>query len=102
MSEKAKRNASAAAEKVKEIAPLLHGLDPETTSGVLAQLVSMWVAGHVVFESNGTTIERAETEAARREVFAYWTTLVDKLIPISETEILRHSGLQPIPPAKTL
>jgi hypothetical protein len=100
MTEKAQQNASAAADKIKEITPLLYGLDPETTSAVLAQLVSIWIAGHVVFEINGTTVERAETEAARRKVFAYWTSLVDQLIPISERELLRHN--QSPPDAKTV
>ena len=92
MTEEGQRAASLAADKVKSILPLLHGLDPETTSVVLAQLVSMWVAGHVIFEADGTSIERAETDAARQEVFAYWTKLVHDLIPLSEAEILRDSG----------
>jgi hypothetical protein len=94
MTEEAQRAASLAADTVKRILPLLHGLDPETTSAVLAQLVSMWVAGHVILEADGPNIERAETEAARQEVFAYWTSLVHRLVPISEAELLRDSGCQ--------
>lgn len=94
MTDEAHRAASLTTETVKKIMPLLHGLDPETTSAVLAQLVSMWVAGHVVFESEGTNIERAETDAARKEVFAYWAKLVTQLIPVSEAEILRDTGGQ--------
>ena len=94
MTEKGRRVASLTADKVKSILPLLHGLDPETTSAVLAQLVSMWVAGHVIFEIDGANIDRAETEAARQAVFAYWTNLVHQLVPISEAEILRDHGCQ--------
>lgn len=92
MTDKAQRAASLTVDTVKSILPLLQGLDPETTSAVLAQLVSMWVAGHVIFEKDGTNIARAETEAARQDVFVYWTKLVYDLVPVSESEILRDSG----------
>jgi hypothetical protein len=50
----------------------------------------------VVFETDGTAIQRTETEAARQQVFAYWANLVHQLVPISETEILRHSSAQSV------
>ena len=100
MTEQAQRAASLAAEKVKEILPLLRGLDPDVTSAVLAQLVSMWVAGHVIFDGKEEKIERAETEVARQEVFTYWTSLVHQLVPTSEAEILRDNGYQFTPADK--
>jgi hypothetical protein len=68
----------------KMIGPLLKGLGPELQGAVLADLVSMWVAGFVAHGS------RAETAKLRRELVEDWVKLVWRLVEPSEREILAN------------
>lgn len=57
-----------------DIRPLLAGLGPLKQGAILADLVSIWVAGHLPAES-------------RQEVFDLWCATMWELVPLSEAEI---------------
>lgn len=62
---------------VAQIKPLLAGRHPEVVSAVLADLVSIWLAGHVAPDS------KAATESHRRELLTLFFGLVTELVPIN-------------------
>ena len=66
----------------KQIEPLLAGLGWRLQGAVLANLVSLWLAG--VYDERG----RAATEELRQLAFAEWTQITKDLVPMSEQEIL--------------
>ena len=75
----------AGAEQVRtlshEIRPLLHGKPQVVIGSVLAELLSLWVAGHVIPGS------QAETDAYRSAVLVMLMEQVNGLIPASSREI---------------
>jgi hypothetical protein len=56
------------------IGPMLHGLGHDVQGAVLADLVSMWLAGFV----------GPDAEAVRHELLEAHVALVRKLIPVNE------------------
>jgi hypothetical protein len=70
-----------AATVARAIQPLLAGRSPEVQSAVLADLVAMWLAGHLFLDG-------ADATALREEFLAMFVDAVRKLIPINE-DIIR-------------
>ncbi len=62
----------------KEIQLILKGLHPEIQGAVLADLVSLFLAGH--------------NPKLREEVMAHWLDTMKKMIGPSEQELLERSG----------
>jgi hypothetical protein len=75
-------SAADAAEKlVQSIRPLLAGRSPQTQGAALADLLAIWLAGHVV-EGNP-----AETDTLRDELLEAHIEAVRRLIPINSRQI---------------
>jgi hypothetical protein len=66
----------------KEIQKLLRGFGPETQGAVLADLLSLWLAGHFVAG------RPAQTSELREALLIEHITTVRKLVPESEKEIM--------------
>jgi steroid 5-alpha reductase family enzyme len=73
----------------RNIQQLLHGLGSQTQGAILADLVSLWLAGHFAANEFGEPADRRPlTALARTETFAQWSKLTLSLVPHSEKEIL--------------
>jgi hypothetical protein len=73
----------------RQIQALLHGLGPHAQGAVMADLVSLWIAGHIERSELGNTPDnRPLTDALRHEIITEWMNLVVMLLPASENEIL--------------
>jgi hypothetical protein len=70
---------------VAAIRPILAGQGSVTQGAVLAELVSMWVAGHFVPDS------RIETEEMRKQMLELFMETTERLIRVAEEE-LRKQG----------
>lgn len=85
---------SAAATRILELSQacqrILRDQGPAIQSGVLADLLSLWLAGHCVVEEIGQP-ERPETDKLREEILAALIELVRELVPTSEKEILQRA-----------
>ena len=68
---------------VEMIRPLLAGRSPEVVSATLADLLSMWLAGHFVGGDK-------ENAALREQLLADHVELVRRLIPVNEQMILEQ------------
>ena len=68
------RQALLVAERVARISPLLHGIGADAQGGVLADLVAMWLAGHVV------PGDPALTAVMRDDMLALWVDTMRQLI----------------------
>jgi hypothetical protein len=66
-----------AAAVARAIQPLLHGRSPEVQSAALADLVSMWLAGHMYLDGGDST-------AMREEFLTIFIDAVRHLVPINE------------------
>lgn len=66
----------------KQIQPLLKGLGGEIQAAVLADLLSLFLAGHFVVGSS------EETDALREQLLKEHMDIVRELIPISVQQIL--------------
>jgi hypothetical protein len=81
-------NAAVVGTLVNRIRPILHGHDPGIQSAVLADLLAMWLAGHIGADRHGM----------REHLLAEHIKLVRDLIPPNEKMILtdlrkdEHSG----------
>lgn len=73
--------AVAIAELSRKIQPLLRGQDPAVQGGVLADLLSIWLAGHIV------PSDPEMTDKIRREVLELHVATVVELVPESEQQI---------------
>jgi hypothetical protein len=74
----------------REMQGLLYGLGHQIQGAVLADLVSMWIAGTWdIGELRGGFAGPLTTEA-RAYVFKEWIELVTDLIPESERELMQH------------
>ncbi len=71
---------------VERIRPLLAGRSPETQGAALADLVAIWLAGHIV-QGNP-----AATDELREEMLEAHTAVVRELIPINSHAI--HGDLR--------
>lgn len=83
---------------VEQIGPILHGHDPRLQASVLADLVSMWLAG-VQTENPNNADEWAAALAARELMFTEWIAVVRKLVEPNEQIIAIRSD-RPQPPRK--
>jgi hypothetical protein len=66
----------------QQIQPLLSGLPSEVQGAALADLLSLWLAGHFVVGSSEAT------DALREAVLAEHIACVRDMIPSSEAEII--------------
>jgi len=64
--------------KVRRLAPELHGLGPEVQGAILADLVSMWMAGHAPH--------------VREEVLATWLVTMRLLVEPNEKIVFGEGG----------
>lgn len=64
------------------IQPLLRGHPDYVQSAVLADLMSLWLAGHFVPGNPAATL------TARKELLDRWLATVWRLVPASEKELL--------------
>jgi len=71
---------------VERIRPLLSGRSPQTQGAALADLLAMWLAGHIV-QGNP-----AATDELREELLEAHTAVVRKLIPVNSHAI--HGDLR--------
>jgi hypothetical protein len=67
------------------IRPILAGQDPRVQSAVLADLLSMWLAGHFA------GADKKENAKLRYQVLAQHLALMFSLIPIAEAELLERT-----------
>jgi hypothetical protein len=74
----------------RECQRVLEGQGEATQAAVLADLMSLWLAGHVVLEEIGK-VDRPETDKVREKLLADWLTTVRALVPESEKEILARA-----------
>ena len=78
-----------AAERIAmEIRPMLAGLGVQVQGAILADLVSMWLAG--IWEPSELRARKsgAGTQVIRLNMFEDWCKLVYQLLPESERELL--------------
>jgi hypothetical protein len=83
---------SRAEEVSREIHALLHGLGMATQGAVLADLVSLWLAGQFEASEMGLPIgsERPLTSLVRTEALGMFVSLVLDLVPENEKQIMRN------------
>jgi hypothetical protein len=74
----ASKMADRSEELVESIRPLLAGQGPVVQGAALADLVSMWIAGH--------------NPASRDEALNDWLELVRNLVPINERKMFGDAG----------
>jgi hypothetical protein len=67
-----------------EIYPLLAGQGPEIVGGVLADLVSLWLASHVSVDS------LENTQKYRDELFEHLIKAIRELVPVQEKNVLER------------
>lgn len=75
----------------REIQPFLAGEGAGVQGAVLADLVAMWLAGHVVLDDN-RKIDRDATDAARNAALDQWFDLVRGLTVMNEKTIEAKIG----------
>jgi hypothetical protein len=78
-------------ELVREIGMILHGKPPEVQSAALADLLAMWLAGHVVFHDD-RKIDQKATREVRDDALATFIELVKELIPVNAKSIEKKLG----------
>jgi hypothetical protein len=71
---------------VRELGAVLHGRDPAVQSAVLADLLSMWLAGHVNFE-DAAAAERHRTSL----LLAHMTLVYDLVKPNADRIMAQHA-----------
>lgn len=76
-------------ELADRIKPILAGQGSAVQSAALAELVSLWLAGHVILEEANAT-EKPQTEATREAILANFIALVRNLTPVNEAMILER------------
>ena len=77
------RDVEAIAALVEAIRPLLAGHEPAIQSAALAELLSMWLAGHFVTEGATAALRARRTTRFRNQILADHVELVRKLSEIS-------------------
>ena len=73
---------------IDKIKPLLAKRDPAVTSAVLADLFSMFLAGHQDLRGEGAFIDDI-----REKIIERWIRLVRDLVPINAAQIREQHGL---------
>lgn len=94
------------AARVAEICrPHFAGLSPIIQGAALADMVSRWLAGHLI-RQEGTTgpieLDRADTDEFREATLAHWLSVVRELLPTAEAEILKSTDRRKIWDARAL
>jgi hypothetical protein len=70
---------------------ILQGQGQATQSAVLADMLSLWIAGHICVEEIGKPDnERPVTDQTREELLTNFIAIVRKLVPESEKEIMQR------------
>ena len=70
-----------------KIMPILEGHGPDVQGAVLADLLSLWLAGQIVLDDNGG-IDREQTVKMREDMLALHIEHVRLMLPSSEAEVL--------------
>jgi hypothetical protein len=70
-----------------KIMPILEGQGPDVQGAVLADLLSLWLAGQIVLDDNGG-IDREQTVKMREDMLALHIEHVRLMLPSSEAEVL--------------
>lgn len=73
--------AAEARQIVERVRPLLAGRPPQVQGAVLADLLAMWLAGHIFRGNPG------ETDALREKLLESHLDLVRRLIPVNAASI---------------
>jgi hypothetical protein len=74
----------------RQIQELLHGLGNRTQGAILADLVSLWIAGHWDPDELRAGDAGRATFKVRAQALQEWHNLVIKLLPESEKEMMRR------------
>jgi hypothetical protein len=90
MPDRAEATAEQALQVARQIYDLLQGRGSRIQGAVLADLVSLWLAGHWDADELRAGKAGAKTLAARINAFDEWCHLIWQLMPESEREILQH------------
>lgn len=85
----ANKQAYAVAKLVEEISPLLAGHGPDVQSAALADLTSMWLAGH----QDHADPENPALLEFRERAFALWCDTVRLLVPVNSAMLRERHGL---------
>lgn len=77
-----------------KISPLLSGKHPDVVGAILADLVSMWLAGH----QPRPGVPREKALEARKVILDTWMQLVDRMMPINErlVDAMVKDGAEPV------
>jgi hypothetical protein len=70
-----------------KIMPVLEGQGPDVQGAVLADLLSLWLAGQIVLDDKGE-IDRVQTLKMREEMLTLHIEHVRLMMPSSEAEVL--------------
>jgi hypothetical protein len=86
-----------AAERILEVSrqiePLLAGLGPDVQGGILANLTSMWIAGHMAEDHD----DHAMTATVREKILRIHIEAIRDLIAPSERELRARMVAMPGP-----
>lgn len=70
------------------IGALLAGKGPELQGAILVNLVSAWLAGHVMFADDGCEeTSRTETRNLRQEIFSEFIIAVGNVMPLCAAQM---------------
>lgn len=72
----------------QKLQDILHGQDPDIVGGALADVVSLWIAGHQ--GTPGAGVEEEVVNEYRESVLEDWINVVRRLIPVSDA-IVKHA-----------
>jgi hypothetical protein len=74
--------------RCERIYRVLTGAGSETQGSILANLLSLWLAGHFIHDPTSGGIDRVATNELRTAMLHEFIKLVRDLIPLSEEELL--------------
>lgn len=75
----------------RECQRVLHGQGAMIQAAVLADLMSLWLAGHIARDDFGN-LDKVTTAVARNALLKDWLATVRDLVPESEKEILARAA----------
>jgi hypothetical protein len=88
MSDLSDEDAHRAARLVEFVKPFFEGQGADVQSAALADLLSMWAAGHLFFDDDGN-LDRAETDQLRETILTNVLQLARDLLPANEKMLLK-------------
>jgi hypothetical protein len=78
-------------DRVGRIRPLLSGLDPIMQMSILADLISMFLVGHLVFDENDQ-LDPLVTQKLREERLQTLGRMAQELMPINHAMLMERRG----------